>query len=73
MWCDSVEIVWPMALGSLILATASAIPTYFAILRIYRSEERTGREDVAVEAVETSGSKHRLGDNAGNDREESIP
>lgn len=67
------EIVWPMVLGSLILATASAIPMYFAILRIYRSEQRTGREGLAVEPVETVGPLHPSGDNTGSDREESTP
>lgn len=38
------EILWPMLLGSVILATVSAVPTYFAILRLYRSERRVGRE-----------------------------
>ncbi len=30
------EILWPMILGSLLLATAAAVPTYFAIRRMYR-------------------------------------
>lgn len=47
------EILWPMALGSVILATGVAVPTYFAILRMYRSAEEQQREGSGAAVVET--------------------
>jgi len=38
------EILWPMILGSLLLATATAVPMYFAILRMYRGAAASGGE-----------------------------
>jgi uncharacterized protein (DUF2062 family) len=42
------EILWPMILGSAILATVTAVPTYFAILRLYRGAAKRSEKGAAT-------------------------
>lgn len=46
------EILWPMILGSVVLATLTAVPAYYGILHLYRVARRGGREGPAAGAVQ---------------------
>ena len=43
------DLLWPMLVGSTVIATISAVPTYFLILGYYRRKARDGAGAAAVQ------------------------
>jgi len=46
------DLLWPMIVGSIVLATLCAVPTYFLILSIYRRKLRDDTPPAPVEGAE---------------------